>query len=437
MPLPKRKNQNPENKKKISCPVKNTRPQLDATNLTGITTLMNKQFLKKDIDLNSAETQIIKGKSDGKTGEYENIKDKLVKDFDNCIKLITDDLNINKSHKISSGEEKKKVRFIDRDDSEDESEDDDTDSESEESDSEDDITDSEEPSGESSEDESEGSDDSESEDESESESEESDEESEDEPDDDRFSSIMGKYEKKHNKTHSNIHFPKKRHSRHRTEEEEKREQITNVLSMLRQDTTSTFSMENERISDYKANKLEQIAQLRLILEEEGINCKQIPELTIDSSEEEIDSVYNILRLKNDRNRCSSLAEEIIIGGSEFLETIFDGTRKIPIINKYPDYTDVHNTIAVKLHRNRFETSQLVGSILEKYNIGNGSRLALELLPTFILYPWQRSRRKNSPGLYNDPGLYRDTSTTSTGMRQKTRESILNINLADNPGDLTT
>lgn len=32
--------------------------------------------------------------------------------------------------------------------------------------------------------------------------------------------------------------------------------------------------------------------------------------------EEIDSVLNILRLKNDRNRYSSLAEEVILGFAE-------------------------------------------------------------------------------------------------------------------------
>lgn len=51
---------------------------------------------------------------------------------------------------------------------------------------------------------------------------------------------------------------------------------------------------------------------------------------------------------------------------------------------------------------RFETSQVVGSIIEKYNIGPTGRIILELLPSFFLYPRQQKKQKGSPGLHDDP-----------------------------------
>jgi hypothetical protein len=118
---------------------------------------------------------------------------------------------------------------------------------------------------------------------------------------------------------------------------------------------------------------------------------------------EIDSVLTILKLKNDRNRYSSLAEEVILGLAEGIETVFDGTREVPVLGWKPDYTDYHNTVTVKLHRMRFETSQVVGSIIDRYKIGPLTRIVMELLPSFFLYPRQQSKQRGAPGLHADFG----------------------------------
>lgn len=69
----------------------------------------------------------------------------------------------------------------------------------------------------------------------------------------------------------------------------------------------------------------------MTLEEEGINCDGIKNPDIDMFLGEIDSILNVLRLKNDRNRYSTLAEEVILGFAEGIETVFDGSRSIPIV----------------------------------------------------------------------------------------------------------
>lgn len=186
-----------------------------------------------------------------------------------------------------------------------------------------------------------------------------------------------------------------------TEEQERRRHINAVIGGMRHETRTSFGVEHERVQDLKASKLEQIGQLRMTLEEEGVDCSGVGAPTIAAPVEEIDSVLAVLKLKNDRNRYSSLAEEVILGFAEGVETVFDGTREVPVVGWKPDYTGYHNTVNVKLHRMRFETSQVVGGIIEKHNIGPTARIIMELLPSFFLYPRQQKKQRGAPGLHAD------------------------------------
>ena len=182
----------------------------------------------------------------------------------------------------------------------------------------------------------------------------------------------------------------------------RRSHISSVMGDMRHATRTSFSVERERAQDVKASKLEQIGQLRSTLEEEGIDCSSVGNPSMTSAADEIDSVLSILKLKNDRNRYSSMAEEVILGLAEGVETVFDGSRAVPVVGWQPDYTGYHNTIAVKLHRMRFETSQVVGSVIENYSIGATSRIIMELLPSFFLYPRLQQKQRAAPGLDSDP-----------------------------------
>ena len=189
-----------------------------------------------------------------------------------------------------------------------------------------------------------------------------------------------------------------------TEEQRRRRHINSVVADIRGETRTSFGVEAEREQDMKASKLEQIGQLRMTLEEEGIDCDSVSNPSSASPMAEIDSVLNILRLKNDRNRYSTLAEEVILGAAEGIETVFDGTREVPFFGWKPDYTGYHSTVNIKLHRMRFETSQVVGNIIQKFNIGSTSRIIMELLPSFFLYPRQQKKQRGAPGLSSDPHI---------------------------------
>lgn len=204
--------------------------------------------------------------------------------------------------------------------------------------------------------------------------------------------------------------------------------VDGVISDMHNETKTTRGVEREKIQDIKLSKIEQISQLRMTLEEEGINCNNIKQPTLDTTLEEIDSILNILRLKNDRNRYSTLAEELILGMAEGIETVFDGSRNVPFLNWTPDYRGYHSTVNIKLHRMRFETSQVVGSVIEKYNISPSMRIIMELLPSFFLYPRQQSKQRSTPGLHSDPkvGDARMAYASIKEMEDKQKEEMVNI-----------
>jgi hypothetical protein len=228
------------------------------------------------------------------------------------------------------------------------------------------------------------------------------------------------------------HVSDRAHRSDLTEEQESRRHINSVIGDMRRETRTTFGIEHERAQDLKASKLEQIGMLRQSLIEEKVNCDGVGSPTMASPIEEIDSVLAILKLKNDRTRYASLAEEIIIGAAEGLETVFDGTREVPVVGWKPDYTGYKSTVRVKLSRMRFETSQVVGGAIEKYNFGPTSRILMELLPSFLLHPYHRRRQRSAPGLYNDLG------GRPGGLRaDDVNRSISALRRSDAPDDLSS
>lgn len=186
-----------------------------------------------------------------------------------------------------------------------------------------------------------------------------------------------------------------------THEQERRSQINSVINNIRNETKTTYGLEHERIQDTKIIKLEQIDSIKTQLEDEGISVNSVGNPTISSSLEEIDATLRILTLKADRARYSTIADEVVLGMAEMVESVFDGTRKIPIINVAPNYTGYSSTVAVKLARCRSSTASIVGGIIEKHSISPSTRLIMELLPSFLLYPRIASKAQNKSSLHNE------------------------------------
>jgi hypothetical protein len=172
-----------------------------------------------------------------------------------------------------------------------------------------------------------------------------------------------------------------------TQEETKQKKINQVLRGI-DDNELEFSIEKEKEDDDKASLLEQIDMLKITLDDDGVDISGVPILNKQSTIKDVQNVYKILRLKNDRNRYCSFAEELILAGVYGLEYVFDGTKVW--FGRTPDLTDWSSTIKVKLRRMRYETSTFVQEVMQEYNMSAGMRLALELRPSMILY--SRNRR---------------------------------------------
>ena len=172
-----------------------------------------------------------------------------------------------------------------------------------------------------------------------------------------------------------------------TIEERKQDKINSVLYDI-DDKDLEFNIDKEREEDDKASLLEQIDMLKITLEDDGIDVSGIPNIDKNSSIKDVQNVYKILRLKNDRNRYCSFAEELILAGAYGMEHLFDGKKEW--FNRKPDLIGWADTVKIKLRRMRFETSTFVQEVMQEYNMSAGVRLALELIPSMFLY--SRSRR---------------------------------------------
>lgn len=189
-----------------------------------------------------------------------------------------------------------------------------------------------------------------------------------------------------------------------TMEQKKQNYVDNALQDIdesNEDLENDINQEQEE--DDKSGMLEQIDQLRETLDDNAVDLSNIPKVTKDNSFSDIKNIHKILRMKNDRNRYCSFAEELILSGAHGIEYLFDG--KNDWLGRKPDLTGWSNTVKVKLRRCRFQTSSLVKDIMSEYNMGSGMQLMLELIPSMFLYSRQKKLSNNDTIMddskYND------------------------------------
>ena len=200
----------------------------------------------------------------------------------------------------------------------------------------------------------------------------------------------------------------------KTEEEERRSITQGVVNELSSESTSKlFSLDKERREHERGIKLEKIDELRKTLDSEKIDLTNVPAVTRNSKDEEIDYSLKILILKNDRIRFHTVAEELILLGAYGLEEIFDGKRTF--LGKYrPDLQGWHTHVSSKLRRMRYDTSTLVSNVMSEYNIGSVGRIMLELVPNAFMYSRKKSRSRGSETLYSQE----QAEAARSGIRDK-------------------
>jgi hypothetical protein len=180
----------------------------------------------------------------------------------------------------------------------------------------------------------------------------------------------------------------------RTLEQERRSHIDSVVGVA---GNVDFSLEKEKREDLKCSMLAEIDSLLTSLSMEEVNLERIPTVGMKSTFEEVETTLKILRHKNDQTRCCTFAEEGLMFAAYALEDLFDG-KQVWFGRWSPDLTGYHNQMNVKLRRVRYDTGQIVGAIMEDYNIGPGVRIGLEIIPNMFLYSKMRKQQHSQPSL---------------------------------------
>ena len=168
--------------------------------------------------------------------------------------------------------------------------------------------------------------------------------------------------------------------------------FSSVLNKIKPNADYTHDIYTEELKNKKSMILEQIQLLKLLLQEENEDISNIPDVSEIDTIERLEHIYKILKIKKDRNQFSTLGEEIIMFGVHLLEGFFDGERVV--LGRFqPDLTGWHNSVAVKLRKMRYETSTIISNVVQNYNISYGTRLLLELVPSLFLYSKMKSTCK--------------------------------------------
>ena len=179
-----------------------------------------------------------------------------------------------------------------------------------------------------------------------------------------------------------------------TEEQQNQKIVDKVLS----NNNFDYNIEDENREDLKLTLLEKIDNLTEELEDEGVSLSKIPKVDYNSNLEQIEYVAKLLMLKANRNRYASLGEEFILALASGLEIVCNGEREFLGIK--PDLHGYSDVIKVKLRRLRNETSQVVGNVVEKYEISPITTLLIELIPSLFLHS-KRRKNQSYDNLYND------------------------------------
>jgi hypothetical protein len=184
-----------------------------------------------------------------------------------------------------------------------------------------------------------------------------------------------------------------------TDEQKKQRILNHVLADVDDNEFNSDSVNREREEDDKAILLEQIDMLMTNLKDEGVDVSRVPIVDSGSSIEDVKNVHKILRLKNDRNRYCSFAEEVILAGSHTLEWMFDGDKSY--MGRKPDLRGWSATVNIKLRRMRYDTSTFVSELMQDYNLSHGTRIMFELIPSLFLFSKMKKSQHGDNLLTND------------------------------------
>lgn len=190
----------------------------------------------------------------------------------------------------------------------------------------------------------------------------------------------------------------------RTREQERHAQIRSVMQEdMGGGDEEIFTVEKEKMEDMKTSMLVEIDSLWAALEEDSVDLSRVPRPGQKDTYETIENVLKTLRMKLDRARYCSLADEVVLALAGVVEDVFNG--KNVFLGRYsPDMTGWSKSVGVKLRRMKHDTSTIVSNAMNEYNVGPGTRIFLELIPNAFVHARSNRNQFGKETLYSDPDL---------------------------------
>jgi hypothetical protein len=176
-----------------------------------------------------------------------------------------------------------------------------------------------------------------------------------------------------------------------TNEEVNRQRISSVMEEMQ---SPVISFAAEKARDEKLQLLAEIDDLKDQLRASNAKTDNIREVDENSSLDEVVAVRNILRFKDDRIKYSAIANEIIMFGAYAIEEVFNGEREF--FGYRWDMRGWSSHVQVKLRRIRSELSTITSGIFEETGMSPFTRVALELLPSAVIYSRTKASQLNQP-----------------------------------------
>ncbi len=176
----------------------------------------------------------------------------------------------------------------------------------------------------------------------------------------------------------------------KTAEQRRRAHIDSVLGT---DITG-MDFDAERREETKCYMIAQIDDLRQSLLEDGtVDISRVPQVTVQSSYDDVERILKILDNKSNQARCTSWAQELMHFVLYGCESYFDGTTDI--MGFTPDLTGYSKHANVKIRRVKHEAGRMVHQFTQENNIPPLFRLLFEIIPSMILYSKKRNDEKKA------------------------------------------
>lgn len=171
----------------------------------------------------------------------------------------------------------------------------------------------------------------------------------------------------------------------------------NIEAAMQTYAGNTMPIIEDNEVELVAAMLEDISDIREELSE--VNLDSIPKVDVDSPPEQIKRVHEMLRRKHAHQAGVTMGKELILLGAKGLGWIFNGKRAIGPVK--PNLKNWHANVRPRLRKMRYETGSLVASVMNTMKWGPGARIALELIPSAILYSAAMNEQEDEQGYSAD------------------------------------